>query len=186
MDDDTDHDRRETRVDEVIDAAQTAAGAVWRFCADWVDRRSRLMQLLLGGAVTVLYEASAPLVGSVGAAWGSTVAALSPTEALLALLGVQVAQTVLQSRKLDGVTDRIEGMSEPAVTDGGRETDEDWRTGGGILGGAIAGAGVGSAYGPEGFVAGLVFGTILGDTFEEWLGRPHRSSYDDHTGVEER
>ncbi|MEZ3114959.1 hypothetical protein RYH80_03375 [Halobaculum sp. MBLA0147] len=186
MTDDTDRDRRETRVDEVTDAARTAAGAGWQFCTDWVDRRSRLMQLLLGGAVTLLYEAFAPLVDTAGAVWKLTVATLSPTEALLALLGVQVAQTVLQARKLDTVTDRIGNMGETAVTDGGRETDEDWRTGGGILGGAIAGAGVGSAYGPEGFVAGLVFGTILGDTFEEWVGRSHRSSYDDHTGVEER
>lgn len=168
----------ETRLRDVRRAAVVAASTVVGLCVDWVERRSRLSQLLLGGLIAVSSEATVPLVRRLGELALADLSSMTATSWLSMLVGTQIGQTVVQVRKLDKIGEETNTVQmdtgatqTDAETDGGRPA-RSWRTGGGIIGGAIAGAGFGSSFGTRGLFVGLAVGIVLGDTFEEWLLSP--------------
>lgn len=161
----------------VAKAGETARTAV-TFVIHWVERRSRLTQILiavgLGQLVTELPNVE-HAIESV-----STVLRIGELQVLLAIFGILVVQTVMQRERFNQVADELRHMgNSPSVrSDGGRETpprdekgrvtsDRDGTSGGGALGGAIAGAAIGSSAGPQGAIAGAVLGAILGDELEK-------------------
>ncbi|MEZ3142912.1 hypothetical protein [Halobaculum sp. MBLA0143] len=170
--DDTGGDgNRETRLRDVRRAAVVAVSTVVGLCVDWVERRSRLSQLLLGGLIAVSSEATVPVLQRLGALALANLSSVTATSWLSMLVGTQIGQTVVQMQKLDKIGEEMEAMEADTgttETDGGRPA-RSWRTGGGIIGGAIAGAGFGSSFGTRGLFVGLAVGIVLGDTFEEWL-----------------
>jgi hypothetical protein len=189
--DESDHDSASqsgTEVSDVAEATRTTIRAVWRFCTDWVERRSRLTQLLLSGAVALLFDLAGPLLDQFGSLWVSTVTSSSTIEALGALIGAQLLQTAIQTHKLETVRAEIGNMTNTPVSDGGRDEQNSWRTGGGALGGAITGGALGANFGSTGVVAGILFGAVFGDMFEEWIGKPNRNTRtrEDHADFDDR
>lgn len=189
--DESDHDsasQNRTEASDVAAATRTTIRSAWRFCTDWVERRSRLTQLLLSGAVAFLSDLVGPLLGEFGRVWVSAITSSSTIEALGALIGAQLLQTAIQTHKLETVRDEIGNMAETPVPDGGRDERNSWRTGGGALGGAISGGALGANFGSTGVVAGILFGAVFGDMFEEWVGKPSEQSRTrrDHADLEDR
>ena len=158
------------RADDVRRAVVTTLRRVGRLCVDWVDRRSRLSQLVVGAVIAFVLEGAVPVVRRLGEATLTTLGSVPASTWLVVLVGVQLGQTVVQTRKLDtlgGTTKTVQSNTETTETDGGQPS-RSWRSGGGILGGAIVGLGIGSAYGTRGLFVGIVVGAVLGDTLEEW------------------
>lgn len=160
-------------ISAVQSACLHAIGGVER----WVQRRGRATQLVLGGVVTKVVHEVWTTVETGLPAIRELVPAITESRLLAAVVGVGLAQTILQLRQLNRIGRSLDTMSE-ARTDGGRTQSDsgderhpaldEGTSGGGALGGAIAGAGLGSAYGPSGAVGGAIFGAIVGDIFEEY------------------
>ena len=163
------------RARDVRRAVAATLRRVGRLCVDWVDRRSRLSQLVVGAVIAFVLEGAVPVVQQLGVVWVSAVATASAADGVVALVCVQIGQTVVQAHKLDRLGRELERVNDEATTDGGREPDtatdgarRSWRSGGGIVGGGLAGATLGTAYGSQGVFVGAVVGAVLGDTLEEW------------------
>lgn len=160
-----------TRLQDVRQSVATTLHAVGRLCVDWVDRRSRLSQLAVGAVIASGLEAAIPLVQQLSRVTLTALGSVSVSTWVVVLVGVQLGQTVIQTRKLDILGGITKSMQPDTETDGGRPS-RSWRSGGGILGGAIVGLGIGSSYGTRGVFVGIVVGAVLGDTFEEWTVAP--------------
>lgn len=164
------------RARDVRRAVAATLRRIGRLCVDWVDRRSRLSQLVVGAVIAFVLEGAVPVVRRIGTAWISAVGTASAAEGVITLVCVQIGQTAVQAHKLDKLGRELERVSDEATTDGGREPDtttggarRPWRSGGGIVGGGLAGATLGTAYGSQGVFVGAVVGAVLGDTLEEWI-----------------
>lgn len=157
--------------------AKKAVHRAWRSANDLFIERSRLTQVVLAGVVSAGVGVAAQFVVPTSLSFPGVISTFSDGQLILALIGVVVGQTMIQTRRINQAIEAISGMDQTTTrSDGGRDlpprddegkfTDEG-TSGGGALGGAIAGAALGSSYGPAGTVAGALFGAILGDALEE-------------------
>jgi hypothetical protein len=137
-----------------------------RYVIHWVKRRNLVFQFVIAGAIA---EGVGWVLNSADGVPESVVANFSSVQVLLAILGVLITQTAVQTRKFNQVRNASVNMANSVRPDGGRRNtiDDGQTSGGGALGGAIAGGALGAAYGPQGAVAGAILGAILGDNLED-------------------
>jgi hypothetical protein len=161
-----DNTEAHTEVGDVRNAVEDVLSEFSQFVVGWVQRRNILVQFAIAGVVTKTVEFVGDTFISISL---ETVPTFDEAQILVAVVGILIGQTFLQTKKRSEVRDKIATMEGEARADGGRATPEKRGTsGGGALGGAIAGGALGASYGLPGVVGGALVGAILGDNFEQW------------------
>ena len=160
-------DQQDPDFGDVYGSAKGVLTNSWGVLTVWVQRRTRLSQILLASGISLVASETLPSIGAVFR-FVTQFTSLSDGQLIFALIAVVLGQTIIQTQKLNQLQSEVATMREsPAMTDGGDSSEGRGTSGGGAIGGAIAGGALGSSYGPGGTVAGILFGAILGDKFEE-------------------
>lgn len=157
----------ETRFGDVLAAGRRAFAAVRRFAVDWVERRSRVGQILVSVVVAATLPAVGRFIDRATLSLAATLATVTVRETLLALVAVSVVRAGFDYRKIDYIQTIQANVTETRETDGGAVVETVPKTGTGAVLGAILGYVLALGLSPSAGVLVVTAGTILGDELEE-------------------